>query len=326
MRIENSGSGLGTLKQAESSNSDIEQKLCDIAAMHKRTAKESKLTATDDVGSLNSYLKKKEKKKTPLQIVRIREAGVIGLENCALTSPLELQDQKGQNAAKLQPEEERKPMAEVQLAEVAIDEELHNLDLSVSPQNEKAKRSIKSNPPILQETGFSKMVAIPSPSYAEGKKRQKSGAGLPNASLNQSLNGKITKEVVHPGDCEAKEHSALPDDNSNSVSERQMKRKKCANFPITKGIKDSTIQMDFSNSCMDTTTSTSEDDLSVTESSSICDSSSEVVASLPSAIINLNELKMVHLRAIAKEHKLTRYSKLRKNVLIELIADRIGNC
>ncbi|XP_061954714.1 uncharacterized protein LOC133676923 isoform X5 [Populus nigra] len=263
-----------------------------------------------------------------LKIVRAEAlrspAGLHGTKDnsdCAL----EIQDHGGRNTAKLQPEEEKPMLVEVQMTEISADEKRSNLNLSLIPQKEKGKRHIKSNPPILHEIGFSELILKSSSSISESTKKRKSGAGPQNASLNQTLSRKIIKKSARPDKGEAREHGAATYNAPNSVSEPQKKKKVCVNFPLPLGTEDQTVQMDLSSSPGDTIDGASKDDLSVEESCSICDSSSEVVASFSSAISTLRDLPLAELRTIAGRLKLAKFSKLRKAVLLEQITERLVN-
>lgn len=323
----NSDCALGTFKQANCSNSDIEQKFCEFApkAAQKRSVKESKIAAAHDIVSLKSPQKTNGKMKTPL-IVKLRETDLTDTENCALTSLLEMQDHEGKNAAKLQPDEEKPMPVEVQMTETSADEERSSMNLLSNPQKEKGKRNIKSNPPILHETGFSKLILnSSSSSISESNKKRKSRGGPQNSSLNKSLSGKITKKAVRADKGETKEHGAATDNTPNSLSEPQNKKRECVNFPHLLGTEDSSVQMDLSSSLGDTIDGARNDDLSVEKSCSICDSSYEAVASGIADISTLRDLRLPILRTIAGRLKLTKYSKLRKELLLELISERLAN-
>ncbi|XP_024459966.2 uncharacterized protein LOC7473596 isoform X3 [Populus trichocarpa] len=320
----NSDCALGTFKQANCSNSDIEQKFFEFApkAAQKRSVKESKIAAAHDIVSLKSPQKTNGKKKTPL-IVKLRETDLTDTENCALTSLLEMQDHEGKNAAKLQPDEEKPMLVEVQMTETSADEERSSMNLLSNPQKEKGKRNIKSNPPILHETGFSKLILnSSSSSISESNKKRKSRVG---PQKNKSLSGKITKKAVRADKGETKEHGAATDNTPKSLSEPQNKKRVCVNFPHLLGTEDSSVQMDLSSSLGDTINGARNDDLSVEKSCSICDSSYEVVASGIADISNLRDLRLPKLRTIAGRLKLTKYSKLRKELLLELISERLAN-
>ncbi|KAL9398323.1 hypothetical protein Peur_007284 [Populus x canadensis] len=323
----NSDCALGTFKQANCSDSDIEQKFCEFApkAAQKRSVKELKIAAAHDIVSLKSPQKTNGKKKTPL-IVKLRETDLTDTENCALTSLLEMQDHEGKNAAKLQPDEEKPMLVEVQMTETSADEERSSMNLLSNPQKEKGKRNIKSNPPIVHETGFSKLILnSSSSSISESNKKRKSRVGPQNSSLNKSLSGKITKKAVRADKGETKEHGAATDNTPNSLLEPQNKKRVCVNFPHLLGTEDSSVQMDLSSSLGDTIDGARNDDLSVEKSCSICDSSYEVVASGIADISNLRDLRLPKLRTIAGRLKLTKYSKLRKELLVELISERLAN-
>ncbi|XP_043815112.1 uncharacterized protein LOC110621295 isoform X3 [Manihot esculenta] len=320
VRKGNADSGLGTC-----SNTEIEQKLSDFSkeAAPKQTMKESKAAASQNVVSLNSPLKTQGKKKSPPQIVKVVEAALTETENCALTSLLELQDKKGISAIKLLLKEGGKGMPEVNTSEICPDEENFHLDLSHSFHKEKAKMSIKLSTPIIQEIGFSTMVVDSSSSLvSEGKKHKKSGLGPLTARLNQDHRTK--KVVLQLAECKLKENGSSLGDGEKSVSQPQKKRKRSTNFPIIAEAKDFTIQVDFSDSQIYTTNS-NEDNQSVTDSCSIHDSSSVTLPSMPSASI-LEKMKLADLRDIAKRCKLTKYYKLSKKELLQLLASKIGTC
>ncbi|KAJ6921798.1 hypothetical protein NC652_015673 [Populus alba x Populus x berolinensis] len=322
----NSDCALGTFKQANCSNSDVEQKFCEFApkAAQKRSVKESKIAAAHDIVSLKSPKKTNGKMKTPL-IVKLRETDLTDTENCALTSLLEMQDHEGKNAAKLQPDEEKPMLVEVQMTETSADEERSSMNLLSNPQKEKGKRNIKSNPPILHETGFSKLILNSSSSSISESNKKRSRGGPQNSSLNKSLSGKITKKAVRADKGETKEHGATTDNTPNSLSEPQNKKRVCVNFPHLLGTEDSSVHMDLSSSLGDTIDGARNDDLSVEKSCSICDSSYEAVASGIADISNLRDLRLPILRTIAGRLKLTKYSKLRKELLLELISERLAN-
>ena len=322
----NSDCALGAFKQANCSSSDTGQKLCEFArtAAQKRIVKESKIAAAHDIVSLKSPQKTNGKNKSRL-IVKLRETDLTGTENCALTSLLEMQDHEGKNAAKLQPDEEKPTLGKIQMTEISAHEERSNMKLLSNPRKERGKRNIKSNPPILHEIGFSKLILnSSSSSISESNKKRKSRVGPQNSSLNQTLSEKITKKAVRPDKGEAKDHGAATDSNPNSLSELRNKKKECVNFPHLSGTEDSSVQMDLSSSLGDTIDAR-KDDLSVEKSCSIYDSSYEVVASEIADISNLKDLRLPKLRTIAGRLKLTKYSKLRKELLLELIAERLAN-
>lgn len=70
----------------------------------------------------------------------------------------------------------------------------------------------------------------------------------------------------------------------------------------------------------------STENLQIIKSYSSNDSQTKDLVSLPCKVLNLKDLTLIDLRAIAKENKLTKYHKLRKQVLLELLANRLGCC
>ncbi|KAJ0042120.1 hypothetical protein Pint_17833 [Pistacia integerrima] len=327
-RRNNSDSKVGAFRQAKGRNCEFDQKLCDFAqkAARKRGIKESNSILADRFKSSYLSSEAKGKGKPSLPIVKVEKSCLTDTEQSALTSLLNLQDDKGKKTANAQAVEGKKQGKDVQMAETIANNVKFNTDLSVKPQKHYVKRKFKSNSPSGKESGLQSVEMIPQSSFAAKAKRQlKSEPGSDSSSSNHSLNTKIMKKAVQHGQCEAEEQSIALDDSRNSISQPQKKRKKNLSIPVLVEIKGSTLQIDFSKSHRDLNHATGKDDISITESYSI-DSCTEVVTSSPFATSELMKLKIGELRAIAKEQKLTKYYKLRKTDLVELIANKLGSC
>lgn len=321
-RKNHSDSTLGASRQAKGQYRDMDQKLCDFAqkSARKRHSKESNFTRTDKIDSSHSS-SEVEGKKRPFQLnVKFEKTGLIDAEHAALTSFVELQDDK--DAANAQPDEGKVQPEKVKMAETAANNEKFDLDSSVKPQKQKAKRKIASNPTSVKGPGFLSIELVSGSSLISKAKRQwKSGLGS-DSSSNQCLDREAMKKITDH-QCEAEEASAALDDSHILISQPQKKRKKNSSLPILVEIKGSTLETDFSISHIRPNDSAGKDDL--TESYSI-DTCTEAVASSCFATSKLKKMKLGDLRTIAKEQKLRKYSKLRKSDLIERIANHLGCC
>ncbi|KAI9161657.1 hypothetical protein LWI28_019432 [Acer negundo] len=319
-------SRLGAIRQENGGNCDMNQKLCDFTLkVARKRFKESNSTLADKTDSSCSSSEAEGNKKHSQIIVKVEKVDLTDTRHSTLTPILELQDGKGMESTKTLPEKGT-IQPELQLAETATNNEKFNLDLSVKPQNQKAKRKTESSSLNVQEPVFlsAKMVVSNSPSVSKAKRLQKAGLGSESSGSNQSWDRKTMKKNIQYGQCEAEENSSGLNGNRNLNLQHQKKRKKNSSLPIAVEIKGSTLQMDISKSQSDPNDSTGKDDLLITESYSkpdTIDSCTEAVPSSPSATSKLNDLKVNQLRAIAKEKKLTNYYKLRRSDLIERIAN-----
>lgn len=351
-REKGSDSELRALGQAESGNSDLELKLRDfvVKIVRKECVKGLKIAPMDKIDALGSSVKTECKRKNPPQKVKVQEAGFTKTGHSSSTSLLEMQDQRGQEASKLQIMEEGKSQAEdIQKIEVATIGKKSILNVSQKPQKQKRKRKIESDTPQFQEPAFpSTRVVSDSPISKSKSKHKKSGVSTDIVVFHQSLSRKVTKRLVHSGQCKAKEQSVAHDNGKSSVSGTQKKRKR-TNFPSTVKIKDSAVHMEHSNLPGNATDNGSKENLQIIKFYSDGDSQSKALvlyddsqskALVPyddsqgkalvlwpyNTVINLRELRLVDLKAIAKEKKLKRYSKLNKQVLLQLLFDRLGYC
>ena len=93
----NSDSRLVAFGQAEILKCDMEQKLCDFAVKSacKRGIKE--FTSTDKKRPSDTLFKGEGKRKDSLQVVKRKEAALSDNEHSALTSLIELQDERGKD-------------------------------------------------------------------------------------------------------------------------------------------------------------------------------------------------------------------------------------
>ncbi|KAK4580733.1 hypothetical protein RGQ29_024400 [Quercus rubra] len=320
-RENDSDSEIGAFRQAGSGNPDLEVKLSDLAVKFARKGcgKGSKIAPTDKVDASESSAKAECKRKIPPLRVKVKETGLF-----SLTSLSEMPDQRGQEATELQQIEGRKSQAEDdQKVEVASNGKRPILNLPLKPLKLKKKRKIESDEPWIEGPAFSSVELKSIFSTAKSMTQRKSGVSTDIVILNQSHNEKVIEGLVQPGQCEAKKSSVAPDDSKISISESQKKRKKTSNLPMTLKIEDSIVHKDLSNLPGNAADDGSEENLQNIKSYSSNDSHMEAWAP---KLVNLMDLSLNELKRIAKEQNMTKYHKLKKQVLVELLAERLGCC
>jgi purine-nucleoside phosphorylase len=336
------------LGQTESGNSDLELKLRDFVAKieRKECVKGLKIAPADKIDALGSSVKTNCKRKNPSQKVEVQEAGFTKTGCSSSTSLLEMQDQRGQEASKLQIMEGGKSQAkDIQKVEVATIGKNSILNVSLKPQKQKGKRKIKLDTPQFQEPAFPFIRVVSDSSISKSKSKQKSGVSTDIVVFNQSLSRKVPKRLIHSGQCEAKEQSVAHDDGKSFVSGTRKKRRR-TNFPSTLKIEDSAVHMEVSNLPGNANDNGSKENLQIIKFYSDDDSQSKALVlydnsqsqalvpyddsqsmasvPLPYTGIELMKLKLIDLRAIAKEQKLIKYHKLPKQVLVKLLVDHLG--
>ena len=348
-REKGSDSDLGALGQAGNGNSDLEL-LRDfvVKIARKECVKGSKIAPTDKIDALGSSLKTECKRKNPPQKVEVQQTGFAKPGRSSSTSLLEMQDQRGQEAIKLQIMEDGKSQAEK--VEVATIAKKSILKVSLKPQKHKGKRKIESDTPQFQEPAFPSIRVVSDSSISKSKSKQKSGVSTDIVIFNESSSRKVTKRLVHSGRCESKEQSVACDDGKSSISGTRKKKRKRTDFPSTVKIQDSAVHMELSNLSgskenLQIIKFYSDDDsqskalvlyddsqskalVPYDDSQSMAlvpydDSQSKALVPLPHKDINLEKLKLFDLRAIAREQKLPKYSKLRKQALVEQLVDHL---
>ncbi|TXG48690.1 hypothetical protein EZV62_024565 [Acer yangbiense] len=187
----NCDSRLGGFRQENGGNCDINQKLCDFALKiaHKRNIKKSSLADKPDSSCSSSEAEGKKK----------RSQLIVSTEHSVLTSTLELQDGKGTEADTTETLTEVGTMQpEVQMAETAANDDKFNLDLSVKPQKQKAKRKAESSSLNDQEpVSLSVKSVLNSPSISKAKRGWNTGLGSDSSSSNQSWKGKMKKKILN---------------------------------------------------------------------------------------------------------------------------------
>ncbi|RVX09748.1 hypothetical protein CK203_012439 [Vitis vinifera] len=209
----------------------------------------------------------------------------------------------------LHPEEEGKPQAEkIQKAKTLANDQESILCPSLKSPKPKAKRKIQSNQLSVQEAGLPPTEGGLNSSSASKVKRDESLESL---------------KII----CEDDEPDLTPDDSENSVLLSQKRSIKSLKLPILKELEDSTTYNKLSKLHTDTTDGAGKQDLLIINSCSIDDSHDETIKSLPCPTprrLSLEKMKLVDLRAMAKQHNMTKYHKLRKDALVQQIAKQLG--
>ncbi|KAL4607757.1 hypothetical protein ACB092_09G198500 [Castanea dentata] len=319
-RENDSDSEIGAFRQAGSGNPDLEVKLSDLALKFARKGcgKGSKIAPTDKVDASESSAKAECKRKIPPLRVKVKETGLF-----SLTSLSEMPDQRRQEATELQQLEGRKSQAEDdRKVEVASNGKRPISNLPLKPLKLKKERKIESDEPWIEGPAFSSVELKSIFSTAKSKTQRKSGVSTDIVILNQSHN-EVIEGLVQPGQCEAKNSSVAPDDSKISISGSQKKRKKTSNLPMTLKIEDSIVRKDLSNLPGNAADDGSKENLQNIKSYSSNDSHMEAWAP---KLVNLMDLSLNELKRIAKEQNMTKYHKLKKQVLVELLAERLGCC
>lgn len=257
----------------------------------------------------------------------VQEAAISDDEPSAVNSLPELQDEKGKDTTKLHPGEEgaSQQAEKAEQAKTPANDQNSILCPSLKLPKPKAKRKIQSNQLSIQEAGrLTTESGLNSSSVPKIKRRQKFGISKDNASLTESLDVKILKNIVLQNNCEGDERGLTPDRSENSVLLSQKRSEKSLKFPVFMEIEDSTIYNELPKLHADTTDGGGEEDLFI-KSCSIGDSHDMNTKSLPCPTPRLScleKMKLVDLRAIAKKHNITKYHKLKKDALVQAIANQ----
>ncbi|TKY62646.1 DNA-dependent transcription, termination [Spatholobus suberectus] len=120
----------------------------------------------------------------------------------------------------------------------------------------------------------------------------------------------ITRRAVQLDKHETEGHAMVLYDSK--FSELQKKRK-LSKLPITVDTQNSTVNLE----------NRSQVDFHTSKPHSLVDSLNETSSSLP---VSLSSLTLTNLRAMAKEHNVSKYYKLRKGALVEQLIQRLSSC
>ncbi|KAH9679487.1 hypothetical protein KPL71_026156 [Citrus sinensis] len=234
----------------------------------------------------------RDKKKAPFEkIVEFKRASLSGNEHSALPSCLECQDKEERDTTKV-------PFENI----VKV---------------ERASPTDNQHSLLQDEEGRDTTKAEPDKGSMQSGEAQVVETATNDESSNQFMDRKIVKKIVYHHPIEANKPNGALDDRQISVSLPKKKIKKKTSLPI--------LEMDLSKSHRDPNDSAGKDDLSITDSHSI-ESCTEAVASSPFTSSHLRNMKLGDLRNFAQKLNIKPYSKLRKDDLIEHIANHLGCC
>ncbi|KAH0972136.1 hypothetical protein GBA52_024292 [Prunus armeniaca] len=315
-RTECSESRLCASRQGKNEKSDVEQKLIDFVPKTARKVgiKESKVILANKTVCSNTCLKAAGEVSNNLQIVKFQEGGLIDLGHFALPS----KDQMGKDTTKPKLNDVGEPAEESQKANADLHKK-PRVNLGLEPQKPKTQRKSPFSMKNAQEPSFPPTDTSFIPN---SKKERKSIIDDDNTSLKQFLSLMHLKKSVHT--------------TKVSASQSQKKRKRTSTLPLTAEVKDLPVDLGLQDSHKDATDGgikkdlqivvyEKTEDLHIIEPYSVEDGS-YAGALVPHTISSLKNKKIVELRKLAQEIKLTRYYKLRKEALVEKIAEKLGCC
>ncbi|XP_030515277.2 uncharacterized protein LOC115729001 isoform X2 [Rhodamnia argentea] len=236
----------------------------------------------------------------------------------ALTSLVEPGDPKSEHVMKTDPGEEVQISTAVKLQDDASVADRSNLIQSKWPHKQKGKRETEQN--LSSSKSLQQVEIAPSASLSNtaGGRLFKIVNKCPN--VNEPLTGKILKEFVLAIHSEARHPALAPDVTAGLVSQQQGKRQKTSNTVTSVWV---THMGNFEAEVSDSGCKTKP---LMIKSEKSDDLHNELGILRSPAEVSLESLKVKDLRDIAKKHKLKNYSKLKKKLLVEQIANKVGRC
>eukprot|EP00256_Glycine_max_P060385 XP_014629235.1 uncharacterized protein LOC102666817 isoform X6 [Glycine max] len=319
--------------QRKSRNSNLDKKVCDFAPETAQRAykKQSKVAPDEDLNSVdlplqvvypqtfcsadtefcsfkgsngnNSGLVFNIENTTPLLMLKILHWFLLGIQTkSTLNTDLQMIDED---------EEEQ----EAQDLKSQITSEFRKLNMSFpSKLKAREKQKLELEAFSSREPYDSCTEVIPStPIIVSTKRQRRSKPCTDVAILNEPMNRKIiTRRAVQPDKHETEGRALVPYDSN--FSELQ-KRRKALKLPIT-------VDME-TNSDRVSMDSRSQLVLHSSNLHSLVDSHDGASSLLPG---DLNSLSLIDLRAMAKDHKVKQYYKLRKGALVEQLAKQLSSC
>ncbi|GMN55399.1 hypothetical protein TIFTF001_024519 [Ficus carica] len=293
-----------SLSPAKTVNCDMDQKLIDIKrAARKEVFKDSKVFVLNKFNSSNPWSKTVMNNRDDLQVV-------TNTTHLALS----LQAQFGKTIIKAEPVLEE-PINEVSNKAVVLYDK-SQLNSGQQPQSRRTKRKFQSDSRSIIGHIFRNQDSKLNASSISTFKRLKADADDDNASLKKLMSGKHLRPALL--ECQNK-------DNGTSLAiveylfSQPLESKGTANLPLGAHMKDSSINLNFSDS-----------NRHAAQSGSVnYDPQSKPLVQLPTAderlLEKLRKLKLTELKAIARDCKLKSYSKLKKGPLIQFLAEQLGH-
>ncbi|KAH1069817.1 hypothetical protein AAZX31_03G117400 [Glycine max] len=292
--------------QRKSRNSNLDKKVCDFAPETAQRAykKQSKVAPDEDLNSVD----------LPLQVVYPQTFCSADTEFCSFKGSNGIQTKSTLNTD-LQMIDEDEEEQEAQDLKSQITSEFRKLNMSFpSKLKAREKQKLELEAFSSREPYDSCTEVIPStPIIVSTKRQRRSKPCTDVAILNEPMNRKIiTRRAVQPDKHETEGRALVPYDSN--FSELQ-KRRKALKLPIT-------VDME-TNSDRVSMDSRSQLVLHSSNLHSLVDSHDGASSLLPG---DLNSLSLIDLRAMAKDHKVKQYYKLRKGALVEQLAKQLSSC
>ncbi|KAL2320721.1 hypothetical protein Fmac_029690 [Flemingia macrophylla] len=312
-------SRLDTSQQRKSRKSNEDKKLRGFAPKTARRAcrKESKVAPDEDSHSLN----------LPLQVVypqkiadaercsfkgsngnnsgQVSNTTLIHAENSALVSLIGMQTKSALYTG-LQLIDEEKQAQDLK-SQIAANLSKSNTSFH-SKLIAQEKKKLELEAFSSGEPHDSYTEVIPSTPTIVSTKRQRKRKPCTDVAI---LKESITRRAVEPDKHETEGRAIVLYDSK--FSELQ-KKKRVSKLPITVDIQNSTLNLDNG----------SQVDLHTIKSHSLVDSHNETSPLLHNT--HLNDMRLTDLRALAKEHNVTKYYNLRKEALVGQLSERLGRC
>ncbi|KAK7378118.1 hypothetical protein VNO80_03555 [Phaseolus coccineus] len=300
---------LDTSQQQKRGKFNLDKELCDFAptAAQRDDNKEPKVAPDEDLNSLNF----------PLQVVIPKTLCITDTELCSFKDSNGMHTKSALYAA-LQPMDEGEGEEHEQDLKSQLTTNLRKSNMNL-PSKLKAseKQKLELGALSSREPFNSCTEVIPSTSIIVSTKRQRRSKSCTDVTiLNEPMNRKITtRGTVQPDKHETEGRAIVLYDSK--FSDLQKKRR-VTKLPITVDIHNSSVNLDVPNSDGVSLDNKSQLAPHTNKSHSLADSHDETSS--------LNSLTLTDLRAMAKEHNVRKYYKLRKVDLVEQLAQRLSSC
>ncbi|KAG4927839.1 hypothetical protein JHK85_054325 [Glycine max] len=299
-------SRLATSPQRKCRNSNLDKKLCDIAPKTARKAykKQSKVAPDKDLNSMD----------LPLQVFYPQTFCSANTEFCSFKGSNGIQT-KSALYTDLQLIDEDEEEQEAQDLKSQITTKFRKLNMSFpSKLKAREKQELELEAFSSREPYDSCTEVIQSTPIIVSTKRQRRSKPCNDVSiLTEPMNRKkISRRAVQPDKHETEGGAIVPYDSN--FSELQ-KRRKVSKLPITVDMETNSdrVSMDSGSQLV----------LHTSKLHSLVDSHDGTSSLLPG---DLNSLSLTDLRAMAKDHKVKQYYKLRKGALVEQLAKQFRSC
>ncbi|XP_052728131.1 uncharacterized protein LOC108332045 isoform X2 [Vigna angularis] len=302
---------LDTSQRQKRAKPNLDKEPCDFApkAAQRDCKKEPKVAPDEDLNSLNY----------PLQVVYPKTLCITDTEFCSVKDSNGMHTKSSlYTGLQLMDVDEDKGKEHEQDLKSQLRTNLRKSKMSF-PSKLKAseKKELELKAFSSREPFDSCTEVIPSASIVVSAKSQRRSKSCTDVTiLNESMKRKIiTKGAVKPDKHETEGRAIVLYDSK--FSELQKKRR-VTKLPITVDIQNSSVNLDVPNSDGVSMDKKSKLAPRTHKSHSLVDSHDET--------LSLNSLSLTDLRAMAKEHNVRKYYKLRKVDLVEQLAQRLSSC